>query len=150
MIHYTLKCPAGHRFDSWFASADAYAGQQDRGLVACPVCGSTDIAKDLMAPSVRPSRTAVTTPPPADRPASPDLTTPGTELETAIAALRKHLAETSDYVGVNFATEVRRMHAGDLPERAIHGEAKAEEARQLLEDGIPIAPLPFLPARKMN
>jgi hypothetical protein len=51
---------------------------------------------------------------------------------------------------MNFATEARRIHAGDAPERAIHGEAKPDEARQLIEEGLPVAPLPFLPARKVN
>jgi len=146
MIRYTLKCAAGHGFDSWFASAGAYALQQETGLVSCPVCGGTEVAKDLMAPNVRPDRKATA----GTAPSASDLTTPATELESAIAALRKHIAEQSDYVGLNFATEARRMHAGDVPERAIHGEAKAEEARQLMEDGIPVAPLPFLPARKVN
>lgn len=133
MIRYSLKCMAGHGFDSWFANAEAYSGQHHRGLVACPVCGTIDVAKDLMAPSVRPGWKSATGAP-SPQVAAPDLTAPATELEAAIAALRKHLVEQSDYVGLNFAAEARRMHAGDVPERAIHGEAKAEEARQLIED----------------
>jgi len=170
MIRYSLKCTEGHGFDSWFANADAYGVQQEKGLVGCPVCGSTRIDKDLMAPSVRPGRKASVagasvsgtsvsgasiagpadgTAPPANR-SAPDLTTPATELEVAIAALRRHIAERSDDVGANFVAEARRMHAGEVPERAIHGQARLEEARQLLEDGIPVAPLPFLPPRKVN
>ena len=65
-------------------------------------------------------------------------------------ALRRQVEENSEYVGVNFVTEARRMHQGDAPERAIYGEARPEEAKRLIEDGVPIAPLPFFPARKTN
>ena len=68
----------------------------------------------------------------------------------AFAALRRQIEANSEYVGMNFVTEARRIHAGDAPGRAIHGEAKPEEARQMIEDGLPVAPLPFLPARKVN
>ncbi|HSF62903.1 MAG TPA: DUF1178 family protein, partial [Paracoccaceae bacterium] len=64
--------------------------------------------------------------------------------------LRREVEANSEYVGVEFATEARRIHAGTAPERAIYGEARPEEARKLIEDGVPVAPLPFLPARKVN
>ena len=162
MIRYTLKCEAGHGFDSWFANAAAYGLQQEKALVACPICGTTRVDKDLMAPNVRPARmTGNGAGNGAGRAAGglaasvrsdvvPNLAEPASAMEAAIAAMRKHIEERSDYVGLNFAAEARRMHAGDVPERAIHGEARAEEARQLLEDGIPVAPLPFLPLRKVN
>jgi hypothetical protein len=67
-----------------------------------------------------------------------------------MAALRRHIESTSDYVGLNFAAEARRMHAGDAPERPIYGETRGDEARKLIEEGVPVAPLPFLPTRKTN
>lgn len=146
MIRYSLKCPEGHGFDSWFPSAGAFDGQLARGLVSCPVCGSTEIEKTLMAPAVRPARKAAAAPAPAERP----LTAPQSDLETALAALRRQVEENSEYVGMNFATEARKIHAGNAPERAIYGEAKPDEARKLIEDGVPVAPLPFMPARKTN
>jgi hypothetical protein len=51
---------------------------------------------------------------------------------------------------MNFAAEARAIHAGDAPERVIHGEAKPDEARAMIDEGLPVAPLPFLPARKVN
>jgi hypothetical protein len=75
---------------------------------------------------------------------------PQSELEAAIAELRRQIEANSEYVGMNFVTEARRIHSGDAPERAIHGEARPEEARQMIEEGLPVAPLPFLPARKVN
>lgn len=145
MIRYNLKCADGHAFDSWFKGAEAYAALQGAGQVVCPVCGSSEIAKDLMAPAVRPARAAAS--PDASR---PDLSAPASELEARIAELRKQIEEKSEYVGVNFATEARRMHAGDAPERAIHGEARPDEAKAMIEEGLPVATLPFLPARKVN
>lgn len=148
MIRYTLKCAAGHRFDSWFQNAAAFTALQSDGQLGCVVCGGTDIDKDLMAPTLRPARNAEAALPPA--PATPNLREPTSELEAAITALRKQIAENSEYVGMNFATEARRIHEGAAPERAIHGEAGPEDARKMIEDGLPVAPLPFLPGRKVN
>ncbi len=139
MIRYALRCAAGHDFDSWFATAAAFDDLKARGLLACAVCGGTSVDKALMAPGV-----AVQDPP------APDLRQATTPMEDAIARLRAEVERTSEYVGVNFATEARRIHAGDSPERAIHGEARPEEARKLIEDGVPVLPLPFLPGRKAN
>jgi hypothetical protein len=145
MIRYSLKCEAGHGFDSWFKGAEAFSALQAAGQVQCPVCGSGAVEKELMAPAVRPARKGE----PA-APSRPDLAAPASELEEKIAALKRQIEENSEYVGMNFATEARRIHAGEAPERAIHGEAKPDEARQMIEEGLPVAPLPFLPARKMN
>lgn len=135
MIRYSLRCANGHAFDSWFQSAAAFDTLTARKAVTCIECGVTEVEKSLMAPSV-----ATAAP----------LRQIETDREAALAALRREVEENSDYVGLNFVTEARRMHAGELPERAIHGEARLDEARALIEDGVPVAPLPFLPARKVN
>lgn len=145
MIRYTLKCAAGHGFESWFKDAAGFAALQAAGQVLCPVCGSAEVEKELMAPAVRPARKAE-----AAVAARPDLSAPASDLEEKIAALRRQVEANSEYVGMNFAAEARKIHAGDAPERAIHGEAKPDEARAMIEEGLPVAPLPFLPARKVN
>jgi hypothetical protein len=162
MIHYSLKCGAGHRFDSWFQNTAAFAALEAARQLTCPVCGANEVEKDLMAPSVRPARKAADAAKetsveraadaasPVAAAGAPNLRDPGTDLEAAIAALRKQIAENSEYVGMNFAAEARRIHDGDAPERAIYGEARPEEARQMIEDGLPVAPLPFVPTRKVN
>lgn len=144
MIRFTLKCAQGHDFESWFQSGAAFDGLLARGLVACPLCGNGQIAKSLMAPAVRVAKKAGAAVEPGP------LSTPSTDAETALAALKQEIEKNSDYVGMNFVNEARRIHAGNAPERAIHGEAKPEEARKLIEDGVPVAPLPFLPSRKVN
>lgn len=143
MIRYSLKCEAGHGFDSWFKGDEAFSALKAAGQVACPVCGAIRVEKELMAPAVRPARKAAAA-------ARPDLSAPGSDLEEKIAALRRQIEENSEYVGLNFATEARAIHAGDAPERTIHGEAKPDEARAMIEEGLPVAPLPFLPARKVH
>jgi hypothetical protein len=144
MIHYSLKCDDDHGFESWFASAQAFDTLQRAGQISCPVCGSAHVEKALMAPSVRPARSA----PEPDRPRP--LKAPTSEVEQAIAALRRQVEENADYVGLNFATEARAIHDGTVEARSIYGEARPDEARKLIEDGVPVAPLPFLPQRKAN
>ncbi|MDM7932037.1 DUF1178 family protein [Tabrizicola sp.] len=151
MIRYSLRCKDGHRFESWFQNAAGFVALQTSGQLACPLCGGAEVEKELMAPSLRPARQRDGENDAAGQPtAPPDLSAPGTEIEAAIAALRKQIAENSEYVGMNFAAEARRIHAGAAPERAIYGEARPEDARSLIEDGLPVAPLPFLPTRKVN
>lgn len=136
MIRYTLRCAKGHDFESWFQSAAAFDALQAAGHVACSLCGESSVTKALMAPAVAQDR--------------PTLGQPQSEIEAAMAALRRQVEENSEYVGLGFAAEARAMHDGDAPARAIYGEAKPEEARKLLEDGVPVAPLPFLPRAKAN
>lgn len=139
MISYTLHCDADHQFDSWFQSAAAFDGLRVAGMLACPSCGSTKVEKSLMAPAVRPARNA----------AAP-LRNPANDQEAGLAALRAQVEANSEYVGMNFVAEARAMHDGDAPERSIYGEARADEAIKLLEEGVPVAPLPFMPTRKAN
>jgi hypothetical protein len=133
MIQYSLKCENDHSFDSWFASADAYDKLADNGMVSCAVCGSTKVSKAIMAPRVRTTKGK-------EAPVAPTLPTEKSAAEQAMAKMRAQVEQNSEYVGTNFATEARSMHLGDAPERAIYGEAKPEEAKSLIEDGIPVTP----------
>lgn len=135
MIKYALKCEAGHVFESWFQSAEAFDTLKKAGHVTCAVCGNVHVEKAMMAPQVTAKRA---------------LSEPASETEEKIAALRKHVEENSTYVGGSFAKEARAMHDGDAPARAIWGEAKPQEAKALIEDGVPVAPMPFIPREKTN
>ena len=140
MISYSLKCDKDHTFDSWFASADAFDKLSGADMVTCNICGSTKVQKAIMAPRVSTGKAAETTP----------LMAPDDHTARAIQEMRKKIEANSDYVGKNFAAEARKMHLGDAPERSIYGEAKPEEAKSLIEDGINVVPLPFMPNRKTN
>lgn len=155
MIRYTLKCDKDHSFDSWFQSSDAYAALQDAGLVTCAVCGSAKVTKAIMAPRVSlkgASEAKPETKPDtkADVPVAGALRTPASPVETAMKELKAKIEANSDYVGKDFANEARRIHDGDAPERSIYGEAKPEEAKALIEEGVKVMPLPFLDKSKAN
>lgn len=143
MIRYALDCSQGHEFESWFQSAEAFDKLHKAGMVSCAVCGGTDVRKSLMAPRIG-AKSKVE--PEAERP----LSAPAHPAEQALAELKKKIEENSDYVGRDFAREARRIHDGEAPERSIFGEARVDEARKLVEDGVPVAPLLFTPGRKTN
>ena len=145
MIRYALKCAEGHSFDSWFQSGDAYEALAEKGLVTCAICGGTEVTKAIMAPRVA-GGDIVEVP---EAPNTP-LQSPPHPAEEALRAMREHVEKTSTYVGGNFAREARAQHVGDVPEKPIHGEANAKEARALIEDGVPILPLPGPIGRKSN
>ncbi len=144
MIRFTLQCPEGHHFESWFRDGAAFETLSRAGGLACPDCGSTQIGKSLMAPQIRPAREG------AGAGAAPAPLSPETERERALAALRTKVEAEAEYVGMKFVREARAMHAGETPHRPIYGEAKPAEAIALIEDGVPVAPLPFAPTRKLN
>ena len=164
MIQYAIKCTDGHEFDSWFQSASAFDKLVAAGMVSCVVCGGTNVVKAIMTPRVRTGRKAATLPDmgdtretdlpvpsdPTPKPSSNPLSEAKNPAEQALADLRKKVEANADYVGKDFAAEARAMHLGDTPVRSIYGEAGLEEAKQLVEDGVPVAPLPFRPNRKIN
>lgn len=157
MIRYSLKCARAHEFDSWFQSAAAFDSLSKASLIECPICGERGIEKLLMAPAIRSGirsgREAVTnetTSSPDTLPTPPNLSQPASDVEAALTSLRAELEANSEYVGDGFADEARKMHSGEAPERAIHGETQISEARKLLGEGVPILPLPFMPKRRTN
>lgn len=150
MIRYTLRCSEEHCFESWFQTAEAFEKLNGSGMLTCPSCGSVDIEKAIMAPQIQTSRN-IETPDTTDTTNTMHaLSAPSSPAEAAIAELKKKIQESSEYVGGDFASEARKIHDGDAPERSIYGEAKPEEAKKLVEDGVPVAPLPFIPIRKSN
>jgi hypothetical protein len=143
VIIFDLKCaPRGHVFEAWFASSSAFDEQRGRGLVACPLCGSAEVAKAPMAPAVGAKGNSTPLSP------SPESLFAGApaEVKTMLAtaaALQKTLLEGSESVGARFASEARAIHLGEADPRPIHGEATRAEAASLIEDGVAIAALPF-------
>ncbi|WP_118135988.1 DUF1178 family protein [Oceanicella sp. SM1341] len=137
MIRYALRCSDGHVFDSWFQSSEAYETLRAAGHLSCAVCGSSKVEKSIMAPRVSTE--------PAPEPKAPErpLSAPASPAEQMIAELRRRVERDADNVGRDFAREARRIHEGEAPRRAIYGEASGEEARALIEDEIPITPLPW-------
>ncbi len=145
MIVFDLHCSAGHCFEGWFGSSEDFVSQQKRGLVSCPDCGSQEIAKAPMAPAV-PAKSNRHIPVANDRNAAMTNREIPPEVEKAMQALAKAQAkalEESKWVGESFADESRAMHYGEKDLEAIHGKATLKEAKELLDEGIGVAPLPF-------
>ncbi len=142
MIRYTLRCSDGHEFESWFQSAEAFDKVKAAGGLACAICGGDQVTKSLMAPALGAgARKGAPAPEPADT--SPMLSAPGSPLEAAMRALRERVEASAENVGRDFAKMAREMHEGAVEDRPIYGEATRDEARSLLEDGVPVAPLPW-------
>lgn len=146
MIRYALRCRNEHSFESWFQSAEAFDGLRAAGMISCPSCQDTRIEKSLMAPQVRPGRQRQA----KSEPAQPVTNETDADLAAAIKTIREHVEKHSDYVGDRFAKEARAMHEGEVPHRSIYGEVRPDEARKLLQDGVPAIPLPFIPKQKTN
>ena len=145
MIKFALACERGHEFESWFPDGAAFDVQSRRGLVQCPDCDSTRIAKAPMAPAVLGGRKS-------GRPRPADETAPVAllddkqrEIRAALIALRRAVDAQTDDVGVKFPEVARAIHSGEAPERAIRGRASPSEAKALVEEGISLLPLPPLP-----
>jgi hypothetical protein len=140
MIIFDLRCaPQGHVFEAWFGSTEDYEEQRARGLVACPICGAGEVDKAPMAPNIPAKSSAGAK---GSRNEAPAPETVKAVLADMAAAQEKMLAG-SDFVGERFADEARAIHLGDAQARAIHGQATPQEADDLREEGIPVAPLPF-------
>jgi len=138
MIRYALVCEHDHEFEGWFGASSDFDDQSARGLVECPMCGSKAVRKQIMAPAV--AGTKRTTP---DLP--PQMRNMMMEMAQKV---RSHVEENFDYVGDAFAAEARAIHEGRSEQRDIYGEASPVEVKKLVDDGVPVAPLPGAPRKK--
>ena len=140
MIKYNLICANDHEFEVWFSKFSDFDEQAPKGLIACPNCGMTKVDKAIMAPNVSTSR---------KKEAMAQKRAQSMKMMNAAAdKIRREIEDNCDYVGDRFADEARAIHYGEKDERGIYGEATPEEASDLLEEGIGVAPLPDMIAPK--
>ena len=139
MIRYALLCEHDHEFEGWFGASADFDDQQARGLVECPVCASKAVRKAIMAPAVSGTKKKAQDITPAQSQAM---------MMEAMGRIRRHVEENFDDVGYTFAKEARAIHEGRSEDRGIYGQATSAEVRDLVEDGVPIAPLPPEPIKK--
>jgi len=140
MIRYALTCDHAHEFEGWFGSSADYDDQQARGLLECPMCASKEVRKQIMAPAVAGTRKTVQ-----------DEAAPGamqSMMMEAMSKVRAYVEENFDDVGDAFAREARAIHEGRSEQRGIYGQATPKEVRELVQDGVPVAPLPPEPPKK--
>jgi hypothetical protein len=136
MIRFALTCEDGHEFDAWFSSGASYEEQTEAGAIICPTCGSHEVQKAPMAPAVMRGR---------GRDSESPAETDGKQTYAVLKGLRQILQENADDVGKDFPDEARKIHYGEAKERNIFGEASADEAKALHDEGIPAIALPKLP-----
>jgi hypothetical protein len=140
MIRYALTCDNDDRFEGWFASSADYDSQEAGGRIECPLCGSTSVRKAPMAPAIARGKSAEAS--------------MRAKFEAMAREVQAHVRDNFDYVGEKFADEARAMHDGAADHRPIWGEATAQEARDMIEEGVPVAPLPApfapIPPTKLN
>ncbi len=131
MIVYNLRCKSGHEFEGWFRDSAAYDWQEREGKLLCPTCNTRKVEKAIMAPAV-----ATGEGPPAASAPDPR------QMQQFMTGLRKYVIENAEYVGPKFAEEARKIHYGETNDRHIYGETTLEEARELADEGVDVAPLP--------
>jgi hypothetical protein len=133
VIVYSLTCAKEHSFEGWFASSSAFDEQQAGGKLICPICNTHKVSKAIMAPAlsgaVGKQKSA---------PAPEELR----KMRQFMTGLRKHIEENAENVGPKFPEEARKIHYGEVEERPIYGEATIAEAKELIEEGVDVAPLP--------
>ncbi|UJW75105.1 DUF1178 family protein [Rhizobium sp. SL42] len=138
MIRYSLCCDGAHEFEGWFSESADFERQKATGFLTCPVCGSAEISKVLMAPAVSTARHRETMQALAISSAQKQAVV---KLKEAIQEIRAN----SEDVGDRFSEEARKIHYGEAEARGIIGQASPVEVRSMLDEGIEIAPLPVLP-----
>jgi hypothetical protein len=135
MIKYALACDQDHSFEGWFGASADYDDQSERGLIACPACGSRAVRKQIMAPAVAGTK--------AQKALSPEAPAQmQAMMMEAMTQVRAHVEANFDYMGDAFASEARAIHEGRSEDRGIYGEATPAEVKSLVEDGVKVAPLP--------
>ena len=138
MIRYNLTCPESHGFEAWFRDSAGYEAQAAAGEVACPVCGSREIAKAPMAPNIASGRAA-------DARKAETAAARRGEIARRLRALRSEVERTSEHVGARFPEEARKIHYGETEPRSIHGDANRKEAEALRDEGIDVRVIPWAP-----
>ncbi len=130
MIVYNLRCKNSHEFEGWFKDSAAFDAQAQGGRLTCPVCDTGKVEKAIMAPAVSGAKKSMAT---ADE---------SKKMRQFMTGLRKYVQDNADYVGPKFAEEARKIHYGEVEDRHIYGEATLQEAKELVEEGVDVAPLP--------
>jgi hypothetical protein len=140
MIKYNLECSCGETFESWFQNSNEYEKLLKKNLINCYVCGrSKTVKKSIMAPSVATSKTSV---------AEKDVEQKKEffkNVKSKIRELNDYVAKNAEFVGDKFVSEVRSIHYDKKKKRNIYGNATLEETKELQEEGIDVATIPWVP-----
>ncbi|MBP5857397.1 DUF1178 family protein [Marivibrio halodurans] len=139
MISFNLRCSKDHEFEGWFHDSTSFEKDLKRRRIECPVCGDSNLERALSAPNIASSEQRDAARRDRDR-----------AMRETLRAFRRHVETNAENVGERFAEEARRIHYGETEKRAIYGEASADETRDLVEEGVPVAPIPWIEEAKDN
>ena len=150
LIVYNLRCVSGHEFEGWFRNSAAFDEQNAGRKLVCPLCETRDVTKAPMAPALargipvpkEAEASAYASPPHAPPPEEHSVPQEMRKMRQFMTGLRKYVEQNADYVGTRFPDEARKIHYGETEERQIYGEASLKDVKELLEEGVDIAPLP--------
>jgi hypothetical protein len=134
MIVFNLRCGGDHEFECWFRDGESYDSQAAAGEIACPHCGDTAVTKAMMAPRLNSARGQAL-----------DAREAVGRVREMLVQIRRSVEKTCDYVGERFPEEARKIHYGEAEARGIYGEASADDAKALEEEGVEVAHLPWVP-----
>jgi len=137
MISFNLICDSDHEFEGWFQNSASFDEQRAKKRVECPICGSRKVQKALSAPNIATSRSKAA----ASKEKASKMVAAQKQM---VAMMRDHVKENCDYVGTEFAEEARKIHYGESEDRGIYGESSPEEAKELVEEGISVTPIPWI------
>lgn len=133
MILFELRCGSDHQFEGWFKDNATFDAQQAAGQIVCPVCGDTNVVKAIMAPRLNKARGTRL-----------DVQDMARQMRQLLGKIRQSVEENCDYVGERFPEEARKIHYGESDPRPIYGEASADEARELEDEGVEVARIPWV------
>jgi hypothetical protein len=147
MILYQLRCGKDHEFEAWFKDGQTCERQLARKSIECPLCGNRKVAKALMAPRIGASEKSPPVDPPAKPPAQSQqpMSVMATAMRQHLQEVRAKVEENCDYVGDKFPEEARKIHYGETEARGIYGEATDQQHQDLIEEGVEVARIPWLP-----
>lgn len=135
MIKYSLRCAQDHRFEGWFSSSSDFDRQKDEALLECPVCGSSDVSKALMAPAIVKGGVSASK-------ATSAMEAISQEWNEVARRAKDYVEKNFENVGKQFPEEARRIHYGETDAKPIFGEATPKEVKELKEEGVQVAPVP--------
>ena len=138
MISFNLICKiCSTEFEGWFDNSKEFEKQKRKNLLLCPSCNSSSIKKSLMTPNL-------------SKKANSKKTKIKKAMVNDIKKYKKVIEKNFDYVGDNFTEEAKKIKYGETEDRPIYGEATMEQTKELMEEEIPVVPLPWTSSKKTN
>ena len=138
MIVFNLKCKdCNHEFEAWFSDSKEFKKQQKKSLISCPSCNNSLVEKSLMSPNVSKKSNA-------------KISKQKKTMINNIKKYKKIIEKNFDYVGDDFTEEAKKIKYGETKDRPIYGEASIEQTKELIEEEIPVVPLPWTSTKKTN